>query len=151
MLSGSCPFLELSAVWCSAAPLLLDRVVSGARLLTGGVIECDIALRRSVAVSCILCKIRCNHLHPLYAALPVPCTALRDFPQDFHSHVSVTVERSCRPCIRWNGPGGFQEQSQCFFICLSCSLPFCLLQFSLSLLCFYWLVWWGWGLWTDRV
>ena len=37
-----------SAVWCSAADThlkLLDRVVSGARFLTGGVIESDIAHR----------------------------------------------------------------------------------------------------------
>ena len=32
-----------------------------------------------------------------------------------------------------------------------CSLPFCLLLFSLSLLSFYGLVLWGWGLRTDRV
>ena len=29
--------------------------------------------------------------------------------------------------------------------------PFCLLLFSISHLSFYWLVLWGWGLWTDRV
>ena len=49
-----------SAVWCSAADThlkLLDRVVSGARFLTGGVFECDIAHRRSVAVLCMLYKI----------------------------------------------------------------------------------------------
>ena len=37
-----------SAVWCSAADThlkLLDRAVSGARFLTGGVFECDIAHR----------------------------------------------------------------------------------------------------------
>ena len=33
----------------------------------------------------------------------------------------------------------------------SCSLPLCLLLFSLSLLSFYGLVLWGWGLRTDRV
>ena len=33
----------------------------------------------------------------------------------------------------------------------SCSLPFCLPLFSLSLLSFYGLVLWGWGLPTDRV
>ena len=32
-----------------------------------------------------------------------------------------------------------------------CLLPFCLLMFSLSLLSFYGLVLWGWGLRTDRV
>ena len=43
-----------SAVWCSAADTyhkLLDRVVSCAYFLTGGVFECNIAHRRSVAVS----------------------------------------------------------------------------------------------------
>ena len=49
------PVLEYcSAVWCSAADThlkLLDRVVSGARFLTEGVFECDIAHRRSVAYS----------------------------------------------------------------------------------------------------
>ena len=43
------PVLEYCpAVWCSAADThlkLLDRVVSGARFLTGGVFECDIAYR----------------------------------------------------------------------------------------------------------
>ena len=48
------PILEYcSAVWCSAANThlkLLDHVVSGASFLTGGVFECDLAHRRSVAV-----------------------------------------------------------------------------------------------------
>ena len=52
------PVLEYCfAVWCSAADThlkLLDRAVSGARFLTGGVFECDIAHRRSVAVLCML-------------------------------------------------------------------------------------------------
>ena len=48
------PVLEYcSAMWCSAADThlkLLDRAVSGARFLTGGVFECDTAHRRSVAL-----------------------------------------------------------------------------------------------------
>ena len=48
------PVLEYCyAVWCSVADThlkLLDRAVSGARFLTGGVFECDIAHRRSMAV-----------------------------------------------------------------------------------------------------
>ena len=48
------PVLEFcSAVWCSAADKhlkLLDRVVSGASFLTGGVFECDLAHRGSVAM-----------------------------------------------------------------------------------------------------
>ena len=56
------PVLEYcSAVWCWAADAyvkLLDRVVSDARFLTRGVFECDIAHRRSVAVLCMMYKIR---------------------------------------------------------------------------------------------
>ena len=70
------PVLEYcSAVWCSAADThlkLQDRAVSGARLLTGGVLECDISHRRSVAVLCMLYKTRCNLVHPLNGALPGP-------------------------------------------------------------------------------
>ena len=53
------PVLEYcSAVSCSAADThlkLLDRVVSDARLITGGMFWCDIAHRQSVAVQCRLC------------------------------------------------------------------------------------------------
>ena len=70
------PVLEYcSAVWCSAADThlkLLDRAVSGARFLTEGVFEYDNAHRRSVAVLCMLYKIRCNPMHPLNDALPGP-------------------------------------------------------------------------------
>ena len=45
--------------------------------LTGGVFECHLAHRRSVAVLCMLYKIRCNPLHPLYGALPVPYVPVR--------------------------------------------------------------------------
>ena len=71
----SCLFWSTVLVWCSAANThlkLLDRAVSGARSLTGGVFECDIAHRRSVAVLCMLYKIRCNPMHPLNSALPGP-------------------------------------------------------------------------------
>ena len=69
-----------SAVWCSAADthlILLDRVVSGDSFLTGGVFQCDLAHRRSVAVLCMLYKIRCNPLHPLYGDLHVPVRVSR--------------------------------------------------------------------------
>ena len=70
------PILEYcSAVWCPAADTqlkLLVCAVSGARFLTGCVFECDIAHRRSVAVLCMLYKIRCNPIHPLNDALPGP-------------------------------------------------------------------------------
>ena len=71
----SCPFWS-TVLQCDARlPIhtkLLDREVSGARLLTGGVFECDIARRRSVALLCMLCKISCNSMHPLNGALPGP-------------------------------------------------------------------------------
>ena len=69
-----------SAVWCPAADThlrLLDRVVSGASFLTGGVFECDLAHHRSVAVLGMLYKIRCIPMHPLYGALPVPYVPVR--------------------------------------------------------------------------
>ena len=69
-----------SAVWCSTADTHLkplDRAVSGARFLSGGVFEYDIAHRRSVAVLCMLYKIRCNPVHPLNGALPGPYVPVR--------------------------------------------------------------------------
>ena len=75
-LLGSCfrgfvlPVLDYcSAVWRLAVGThlkLLDHVVSGARFQTGGVFECDIAHRRSVAVLCMLYKIRYNLMHLCY-------------------------------------------------------------------------------------
>ena len=63
------PVLEYcSAVWGSAADTrlkLLYRAVSGASFLITGVFECDLAHRSSVAVLCMLYKIRCKQLHPL--------------------------------------------------------------------------------------
>ena len=69
-----------SAVWCSAADThlkLLYRAVSGARFLTGEVFECDIVHRPSVAVLCMLYKIRCNLMHSLNGALPGPYVPAR--------------------------------------------------------------------------
>ena len=64
MLPGFCP-ARFGALFCSVVfdcqylkPL--DRAVSGAQFLTGGVFECDIAHCWSVAVLCMLYKIRCN-------------------------------------------------------------------------------------------
>ena len=82
MLSGFVlPVLEYcSAMWCLAADThlrLLDRVVNGACFLAGGMLDCDLAHRRSVSVLCMLYKIRCNPTHPLYGALPVPYVPVR--------------------------------------------------------------------------
>ena len=67
MLSGFCPasfgvlFCSL-VLGCRYTLKLLDRAVSGPRFLAGGVSECDISHRRSVAVLCMLYKIRCNQV-----------------------------------------------------------------------------------------
>ena len=75
-----CRFGVLISAWCSAADTqleLLDRVVGGTSFLTGGVLQCDIAHRRSVVVLSMLYQVRCNPMHPLYGALPAPYVPLR--------------------------------------------------------------------------
>ena len=52
---------------------LLVRVARSASFLAGGVLECNLAHRRSVAVLCMLFKIKSNSMHPLSSALPLPC------------------------------------------------------------------------------
>ena len=62
-------------MWCSAANShlkLLDRVVRNAGFLAGGVLECNLAYRRSVAELCMLFKIKSNPMHLLSGALPLP-------------------------------------------------------------------------------
>ena len=75
------PILEYcSAMWWSAADMhleQLDQVVSGASFLTGGVFACDLAHHQSVAVLCMLYKMRCNHMHSFYGALPMPVQITR--------------------------------------------------------------------------
>ena len=69
------PVLEYcSAVRCSAADShlkLLDRVVRSAGFPAGGVLECNLAQRRSVAELCMLFKIKSNPMHPLSGVLPL--------------------------------------------------------------------------------
>ena len=140
------PVLEYcSAVWCSAADThikLLDRAVSDARFLTGSVFECDIAHRRTVTVLCMLYKIRCNPMHPLNDALPGPYVPVRgthgalvahwytyapprcktlQYRMTF-IHISVSLWNKLADPVFDGGTGGFGEQGQCFFICLSCSI-----------------------------
>ena len=123
------PVLEYcSAMWCSAADThlkLLDRVVSGACFLAGGVLNCNPSHR----------KFRCNPMHLLCGALPVPYVPVRFTRGSSIAHrylcasplqnlagrrtfipLSVSLERSGWPRIRWCGIGGFQEQVQCLFV-----------------------------------
>ena len=67
-------------MWCSAADShlkLLERVVRSAGFLAGGVLECNLARRRSVAELCMLFKIKSNPMHPLSGALPLPYVPAR--------------------------------------------------------------------------
>ena len=81
-LSRSCPFwstvLQCGVHGCRYTHLkLLDRAVSGARFLTVGVFECDIAHRRSVTILCMLSEIGCNPVHPFNGVLPGPYVPVR--------------------------------------------------------------------------
>ena len=94
------PVLEYcSAVWCSAADThlkLLDRAVSCARFLAGGVFECDISHRRSGAVLCMIYKIRCNPVHPLNGDLPGPYVPVRVTRRALVAHRYAYVPPRCR-------------------------------------------------------
>ena len=170
------PVLEYySVVWCSAADThlkLLDRAVSGAWFLTGGVFECDISHCRSVAVLCMLYRMRCNPVHPLNGALRGPYVPARV------TRGALVAHRYTYAPPRWRTlqysrilfssrcPSGtilltpysmvwdwrVSRAGQCFFIGLSYSIPTIVFySLSLSLLSVYRLVLWGWGLRTDRV
>ena len=169
------PVLEYcSAVWCSAADThfkLLDRVVSGVCFLAGGVLNCNLPHRQSVSMLCMVYKIRCNPMHPLCGSLPVPYVPVRVSRSALIAHRYTFAPPHCRasqyrrtfirlsvslwsdlvdPVFDGVGLASFKIRSNAF--CWpSCSLLFCLQQFSLSLLFLYRLVVWGWGLRTDRV
>ena len=147
------PVLEYySAVWCSAADthLKLDRAVSGSRFLTRGVFECDIAHRRSVAVLCMLYKIRCNPVHPLNGGLPGPYMPVRVTLRALVAHRYTYAPTRCRTsqhsrnCIPlsaslWNdgvGLASFKSRANVFYWPkLLCSYYGPLLFFPFSSFC----------------
>ena len=90
----SCPFWS-TVLQCggrlSTHLKLLDRAVSGARFHTGGVFECAIAHRLSVAVLCMLYKIRCNPMHPFNDELPGPYVPLRVKRGVLRSHIGILM------------------------------------------------------------
>ena len=146
--------------------------VSGARFLTGGVFECEIAHRRSVAVLCMLYRIRCKAMHPLNGALPGPYVPVRVTSGVLVTHRYAYAPPHCgisqysrtfilsrchcgmilltRHSMAWDqrvsraGPMLFYWHKMLY--------PFYnLLLFFRSLLSVNRLVLWGWGLLTDRV
>ena len=129
--------VQLLKVWLMQT--LWRRIVSGACFLAGGVLNCNLFHRRSVAVLCMLYKIRCNPMYPLCRASTCALCASPGYtwyfdrtsvylcasplqnlavPQDFYSPLSLSLERSGWPCIWWCGIGEFQEQVQCLFVSL---------------------------------
>ena len=162
------PVLEYcSAEWCSSADKhlkLLDHRVSGACFLAGGMLNCNLSHRRSVAMLCMLYKIRCNPMHPLCGTLPEPYVPVWVTRGTLIAH-RYTFARTAGllfPSQYLSGTIWFTLYSMVWdwrvsragpmlFCWPSCSLLFCLQLFSLSLLFLYRLVVWGWGLQTDRV
>ena len=142
------------------------------RFLAGGVFECNITHRRSVAVLCMLYKIRRNPVHPLNGALPGPYVPVR-VTRALWSHICILMHRlAAEP---WS-TAGLLFPSRCASGTILLTLHsmvwdwrlaragplllywskllypyYSLLLFSLSLLSVYRLVLWGWGLRTDRV
>ena len=160
-------FEYCSAVWYSAADThfkLLDLEVSGSRFLTGGVFECDISHRRSVAVLCMLYKIRCKPIHPLNSALPGPYLPVRVIRGTLVAHWYTYAPPRCRtsqcgmtflpshctsgmilltPCsMVWDWR--VSRAGPKLFYWLICSIPTTVIYyFCLSLLPVYRLVLWG--------
>ena len=94
------PVLEYcSAVWCSAVDShlkLLDRVVKSAGFLAGGVLECNLSHRRSVAELCMLFKIKSNSMHTLSCALPLPYVPARVTRGALVAHRHLFAPPRCR-------------------------------------------------------
>ena len=119
----------------------------------------------------MLYKTKGNHMYPFYDDLPVPympvwvtCGALVIYRHSYPPHLCRTSQ-CCRtlftsqclcgsilpPVYSTVWDWRVSRAGPMHFIGLSCSLPVCLLLFSISLLSFYRLVLWCWGLRTDRV
>ena len=68
----------------------------GARFLTGGAFDSDIAHRRPVAVVSMVCKIRCNPMHPLNDALSGPYVPVRATRGALAAHRFTCAPPRCR-------------------------------------------------------
>ena len=88
-----------SAVWCLAADShlkLLVRVVRGEGFLIAGVLECNRAHRRSVAVLCMLFQIKSNPMHPLSGAFTLQNLPVRDTRRSLVAHGHSFAPPLCR-------------------------------------------------------
>ena len=132
-----------SAVWCSAADShlkLLDKVVRSSRLSAGSDLECNLAHHRSVAVLCMLFKIKNNLMHILWAVQCL-CRMCRLMLLVYFGYSSALVyastfqnfsakqELNLCPCLyRWLGGVGWASMNsranKCFIVALICSFSF---------------------------
>ena len=103
MLPGFCPvsfgvlFCTL-VLGCDIHLKLLDRAVNGARFLTGGVFECHIFHRRSVAVLCMLYKIRVTRC-TLLMVLPLDRMCQRGLHAVLWLHIGTLMHSlAAEPC-----------------------------------------------------
>ena len=108
--------------------------------------------------SCYLLS-KCNSMHPLYGAIPVPYLPALVTLVSLVAHRYDYAPLPCRTLqyritlfyplsMVWNWQ--VLTALQCLFIGLSCSPPFYFL-FSLYYFSFYLLVLWDWGIRTDGV
>ena len=169
----SSPFLKYCfVVWCSAADThlkQLDRAVSGARFLTGAVFECDIAHSQSVAVLCMLYKIRCNQM-TLFMVLYLGRTCQYGLHAVLCSHICILIRflaeepRSTpRPLFLFQCPCGtilLTLYSMVWNWRVSRAGPmlfywhkplYSFLSSTIFRLSVYQLVLWGRGLWTECI
>ena len=106
MLSGFCPACSFWSTVLQCGALLpihtlnywtvQSMPVSGAWFLTGGVYQCDIARRRSVAVLCKVCmlyKIWSTTMHPLNGALPGPYVPYWGLHAMLWLHIGILMRR----------------------------------------------------------
>ena len=135
--------------------------------------ECDIANRRSVAVLCMLYKIRCKAMHPLNGALPGPCVPVRVTRGALVTHRYTYAPPRCRTS-QYSAELLFPSRCPCGMILLTpysmvwdwrvsragpmlfywpkMLFPFYIFyDFSPIFFLLYRLVLWCWGLRTDRV
>ena len=138
----SCPFWS-TVLQCGARSVadtrlqLLDRVVIGASFLTESVFECDLSHRRSVAVLCMLYKIRYNPITLFMVLLPEPFVPVRvtrgaviahrcsyapprcrtSQYRRFFIHLSVSLSNDlCDPVFDGVGLAGFKSRANAFLL-----------------------------------
>ena len=99
MLSGflSCQFWSIFLHCCALLPMYSTPWTTGpcsqwCHFLTGGVFECVITHRRTVAVLCMVYKISCNPMHLLNGALPGLYVPVR-VTCGLWSHIGMVMRR----------------------------------------------------------